>query len=291
MLQILKLISKYIQTPQSLKEAPETSLTFLEKETVEKRILEIYKEYQSFMSVNDMPRYKIHFKKKSVETLELASVEYEDEIYHLYISDVAYNSINIKGILFHEFTHIYDREYLYNKYRFSKDGNLSNIHTHTFTEIHAEQIKFLFMLGLKDINDIQTNISHNTIVYDMDNKESEFYDYLKNFNCMLKDFYFKRIKTINKAYQKTTKDKIGSMVDKLLYYIGALSVYGKYCDYKIDELKDLTVIQDTWKVSLNEVIDFYCNNDIYNLKKKDIINTSEIMMCDFVRGAKELQIL
>ena len=116
MLQILKLISKYIQTPQSLKEAPETALTFPEKETAEKRILEIYEEYQRFMSVNDMPRYKIHFKKKSVETLELASIEYEGEIYNLYISDVAYNSTNIKGILFHEFTHIVERFECYSRY-------------------------------------------------------------------------------------------------------------------------------------------------------------------------------
>lgn len=291
MLQILKLISKYAQIPQTLKEAPETSLTFSEKEAAEKRISEIYEEYQRFMSINDMPRYKIHFKKKSVETLELASVEYENGMYYLYISDVAYNSINIKGILFHEFTHIYDREYLYSKYRFSKDGNKSNIHTHTFTEIHAEQIKFLFMLGLKDINDTSTNINHNSIIYNMEDKQSSFYDYLKNYNEMLKDFYSKRINVIKKSYQKTSKDKIGSMVDKLLYYIGALSVYVKYCDYKIDELKELNAIQDTWKVSLNEVIDLYCNNDIYTLKKIDIINTSEIMMCDFVRGAKELQIL
>ena len=291
MLQILKLISKYIQTPQSLKEAPETSLTFPEKEMAEKRILKIYEEYQRFMSVNDMPRYKIHFKKKSIETLELASVEYEDEIYHLYISDVANNSINIKGILFHEFTHIYDREYLYGKYRFSKDGNKSNIHTHAFTEIHAEQIKFLFMLGLKDINDTSNNIHHNAMIYNMEDKQSPFYDYLKNYNEKLKDFYSKRINVIKKSYQKTTKDKIGSMVDKILYYIGALSVYVKYCEYKIDELKDLNAIQDIWKVSLNEVIDLYCNNDIYTLNKSDIINMSEIMMCDFVRSAKELQIL
>lgn len=75
--------------------------------------------------------------------------------------------------------------------------------------------------------------------------------------------------------------------DQLLYYIGALSIYIKYCDYKNDELMDLSNVVDSWHVE----IDLYCNNDIYTLEKIDIIKKSEIRMCDFVKGAKSIGIL
>lgn len=120
-------------------------------------VYEIYKEYQKFMHITDMPEYKIYIKSKRksyfLHSLDMACEEYEQGKYYLYVSDVAYD-INIKKeILFHEFTHIYDREYLYNKYHFSKEGKLADINIHPFTEIHAEQVRFLYMLGCKDIND------------------------------------------------------------------------------------------------------------------------------------------
>ena len=292
LLDVLKLISQSAQ-PKSLKDVPDMILSLSEENEMSKTIHDIYEEYQVFMQTSNLPEYQIHFKRKNKSrSLDMACVEYEHGVYHLYISDDAYHSNIRKEILFHEFTHIYDREYLYNKYRFGRDGRMADINTHPFTEIHAEQVRFLYMLGCKDVNDTPKEIDHNTIVFDINGKQFAFYKYFEEIRKGTIDKVFVQdVENVKRQGKKTSKDAIRNVVDQLLYYTGALSIYTKYCNYKNDELMDLSNVADCWHVEIDKVIDLYCNNDINTLQKIDIIKKSEIMMCGFVRGAEKIGIL
>lgn len=294
---LLDILNAMVQSlqPKSLKDLPNMILTLSEEKEMTKTIHDIYEEYQAFMQTPDMPEYQIHFKSKNKNyfsrSLDMACLEYEQGIYHLYFSDDAYNSNIRKEILFHEFTHIYDREYLYNKYRFGRDGRMADINTHPFTEIHAEQVRFLYMLGCKDVNDIPKGIDRNTGVFDINGKQFTFYNYLKEAKDTIDRIFVQEVETIKCQHKKISKAIIENMVNQLLYYIGTLSIYIKYCNYKNGELMDLSNIADCWHVDIDKVIDLYCNNDINTLQKIDIVKKSEIMMCDFVRGAKSIEIL
>ena len=295
LLEVLNMIAQSSQ-PKSLKDVPDMILSLSEEEKMTEVIHDIYEEYQVFMQTTDMPEYQIHFKSKNKSrfsrSLDMACVEYEQGIYHLYISDDVYNSNIRKEILFHEFTHIYDREYLYNKYRFGRDGRMADINTHPFTEIHAEQVRFLYMLGCKDVNDTPKGVDHNTIVYDINGKQFTFYNYFEEIRRGTIDKVFVQgVESVKRQGKKTSKDAIRNVVDQLLYYIGALGIYTKYCNYKNDELMDLSNVADCWYVEIDKVIDLYCNNDINTLQKIDIVKKSEIMMCGFVRGAEKIGIL
>lgn len=293
LLDILNAMTQSLQ-PKSLKDLPNMVLTLSEEEEMTKTIHDIYEKYQAFMQTTDMPEYQIHFKNRNCfsRSLDMACIEYEQGIYHLYVSNYAYNSNIRKEILFHEFTHIYDREYLYNKYRFGRDGRMADINTHPFTEIHAEQVRFMYMLGCKDVNDIPKGIDHNNIVFDINGKRFTFYNYLEEIKKGTIDRIFVQgVKKLKRQGKKTSKSIIENMVNQLLYYIGALSIYIKYCNYKNDEFMDLSNVADCWHVEIDKVIDLYCNNDINTLQKIDIVKKSEIMMCDFVRGAEKIGIL
>lgn len=294
LLNILNIIEKFTQS-KSLKELPDMILTALQEDDMKKMVYEIYKEYQDFMCITDMPKYKIYFKSKGkgclLHSLDMAAEEYEQGTYNLYVSDVAYDSNIRKEVLYHEFTHIYDREFLYNKYRFGKEGKLADINTHPFTEIHAEQVRFLYMLGCKNINDNPKGINHNAVVWDINSRSLAFYDYLKDSKDRIDNVFVQGVDKIKHRHKKISKAIIGNMVDQLLYYIGALSIYIRYCNYKNDELMDLSNVNACWHVETDKVIDLYCNNDITTLQKIDIVKTSEIMMCDFVRCAESIGIL
>lgn len=294
LLNILNIIEKFTQS-KSLKDLPDMILTALQEDDMKKTVYDIYEEYQDFMCITDMPEYKIYFKSKGkglfTHSLDMAAEEYEQVTYNLYVSNVAYDSNVRKEILYHEFTHIYDREFLYNKYRFGKEGKLADINTHPFTEIHAEQVRFLYMLGCKNINDNPKGIAHNTVVWDINGKQLEFYDYLKESKDSIDKIFVQGVDKIKYHHKKTSKAIIGNMVDQLLYYIGALSIYIRYCNYKNDELMNLSNVDACWHVEIDKVIDLYCSNDINTLQKIDIVKTSEIMMCDFVRGAESIGIL
>lgn len=294
LLNILNAIGQSLQ-PKSLKDSPDLLLTLQDEKVMKETIYKLYEKYQLFMGITDMPNYEIHFKIKEKNcfsySLDFACEEYEHGTYHLYVSDVAYDSNVRTEILFHEFTHIYDREYLYNKYRFPREGRMADINTHAFTEIHAEQVRFLYMLGCKTVNNIPDSIDHNIIVSDINGRQSSFYNYLKDYKDRIDKIFVQGVEKIKQKHEKISKETIENMVLQLLYYIGALSIYTKYCSYKSDELMDLSNLADRWHVDIDKVIDLYCNNDINTLQKIDIVKKSEIMMCDFVRGAKAIEIL
>lgn len=277
-----------MQLVNSLKEAPDMQLSNSEKKSMEKVIAEIYETYQAFMETSDMPIYELYFKKKSNKNLELASLEYDHGIYKLYISDEAYNRENRKETLFHEFTHIYDKEYLSREYHFTKDVDRK---TYVYTEIHAEQIKFIYMLGAETINSKLQNVNENTMILNMLGNRQSFYAYLQQFKRKLENLYVKDIYKTQYKKISTSKEKIGSMATDFLYYIGAVTIYKRISDYQINTLIDMKNFDKCWNIKISDVLDFYLKYDLdksncSTLKKIDIINIGDIIMCELLSSAK-----
>lgn len=287
---------------KEIKDSPNMRLSSADMGNMEQTIGSIYNEYQEFIcigqddKVKEMPAYKLHFKQYN-QDLGLAAVEYEDGIYHLYVSDKTYKSKERTGILFHEFTHIYDREFLYNKWKLSKDTKLGNVNMHIYTEIHAEQIRLLSMLGCNTIDEIDIKVDYNRVIQNMEGKEVSFYEYLKGFRKQL-------IKCTDEgkkiALYKGKINEIGlrSLIDKIAYYIGALSIYVKYCNYGVDELKDLSYLSDFWErdmevfrtsvvCNLSDLVNLYCNKDIKNLCKNEICDSGTLLMHNWKKNARE----
>lgn len=267
MMNILYEIINNVTGAESLEDLPELSMSEQGREYVTELIHNIYIEYQAFMEVSDMPEYNLYIKPQ--RGLELGAVKYvKGEGYNLYISDTLLKKSSMKEFLFHEFTHIYDKEYLDKVYAYRKGNNVDDRKTHVFTEIHAEQIRFLHMLGCKTINDELKNINHNTLVYSLDGKQKTFYLCLKEFRDKLMKTYFVDAQRIKSRIIK--RSSIEDMVNKITYYIGALTVYQKYCDYELAELMNLSSISDFWNIDLEKLIDFYCNYDIHKPTMKTI---------------------
>ena len=99
--------------------------------------------------------------------------------------------------------------------------------THRYTpvhlEIHAEQVRFLYMLGCKTISDVPQNVSHNSIIYDLNGNQITFYDYLHTLRERIINEY---VVKIQESKTETIQFSIiDSLVNKICYYIGALTVY------------------------------------------------------------------
>lgn len=282
---ILNAIINNMQHIKSLKDVPDLSLTEDVKKEMEKVIHNIYIEYQAFMETN-MPKYNIFFKPQ--RGLELASIEYEQgQGYNFYVSDKLYKGNSRKERLFHEFTHIYDMEYLDKEYAYRKYSIRDRTKTHVYTEVHAEQIRFLYMLGCNTVNSAPKNIDHNVMVFDLNGNKISFYECLDRFKKALEKHYVREIK----KYHSINKSVVGDIVDKISYYIGALTIYRRYCNYRISELMDLSEIADYWNIEIHKVVNFYCEHDLQNsnihtLGKYDIYQIGNILVYDLMNNAR-----
>lgn len=287
LMEILYAISNHKQGIKGLPDMPDLNLPTDTKQQIESLIAEVYTNYQEFIEA-PLPQYIPHI--KSQHGLELASTEYINDRHNLYISDTLLKLPHRTEILFHEFTHIYDKEHLDKAYAYRKGTNKANRYTHVHLEIHAEQVRFLYMLGCKTISDIPQNVTHKSIIYDLDGKQTTFYDYLHTMkNCIIKEYVTKIQASKRKIIYAST---IGNMIDKIAYYIGALTVYQKYCDYKLDDVMDLSIISDFWNINIGTIIEFYCSHDIHRptmqiIPKIEIANMGDIFMYELPKKARE----
>ena len=69
-------------------------------------------------------------------------------------------------------------------------------------------------------------------------------------------------------------------------------VYQKYCNYRLDEVMDLSIISDFWNVNIGEIIEFYCSRDIHRptmktIPKIEIANISSILTYELMKKARE----
>lgn len=199
----------------------------------------VYEEYQKFIKVSEMPKYK--FKYVNQKGTTIAEERYEHNAYYLIVANTlctADYKAAAKGILFHEFTHILDEEELVQMYGFSHEDRNTQ---YVYKEVHAEQIKALYLLGCKTIDDTES-IDKERISFQYNKKLYNIYDYLIVYQQELRG----NIKQIENAIQKNTKINIyefNNILNRIFYYVGIASIYLKYCDVNAYEELD---IKDVW---------------------------------------------
>lgn len=286
LMQLLYEISNHVQGINNLCDIPDLDLPTDAKKQIENIIAEAYTDYQAFIKT-PMPQYNLHIKPQ--HGLEFASTEYIKGVGHnLYISDTLLKAPHRKEILYHEFTHIYDKEYLDKTYAYRMGDSKTHRYTPVHLEIHAEQVRFLYMLGCKTISDVPHNVTPHSIIYDLDGNQVEFYDYLHTIKeRIIKEFVDKPSKN-----KRISDSALENMINKICYYIGALTVYQKYCDYKLDDVMDLSIISDFWNINIGTIIDFYCNHDIHRptmktIPKIKIADMGNILMFELPKKARE----
>ena len=156
-------------------------------------------------------------------------------------------------------------------------------------EIHAEQIKTLFLIGAKTKNDIP-KITYNQIIC-MD-KDITFQEYCLREKKVLISLidYFKTLKKSGRF--KISEKNCWQYVDCIMYYIGIVSVYKKYCTYDIDSIMDLSYVADYLGKGINRLLEIYCmDNKIEDISKEVIIESGNIRMGIINHIEKELRIV
>jgi hypothetical protein len=184
-----------------------------------------YIEYQQFMKTSNMPKYKFIYSNQKGTTI--AETRYENNMYNLIIADTVRTTYKAgaQGTLFHEFTHIYDEEQLANAYGFSHDDRNT---PYVYKELHAEQVKSLFLLGCKTIDDIENvNPENKQFLY----KQNLYtiYEYLLEYKIELIN-NITMIETAKETNTKINMCEFNNIINRIFYYIGTASVYLKYCD-------------------------------------------------------------
>lgn len=208
-----------------------------------------YEEYQEFMKVSGMPKYNFIYSNQKGSTV--AEAIYDNNRYNLIVANTlgTVYKAGAKGILIHEFTHIYDEEELTRTYGIShEDRNIQYV----YKEVHAEQIKALYLLGCKTFDDLDgINVNSETFLYGKN---------LYNIHDYLLEYKKEFIQIIDKIeFAKSTNTKIdlvefNNLLNRIFYYIGTASVYLKYCNPSAFDELDIQPVYDYFGYGLNMLI-------------------------------------
>lgn len=202
-------------------------------EELYKIIGKLYKEYQAYLNIKDLEDYVIEIKPAKEMGNVIASTIKKDCIRYLFLHEfLASNLLSSVaehweiGVLFHEFTHIADDKIL----EINHVPQSKKYIYQPYIEYHAEFIKTLYMFDMQPFNN-RIKISHTEKI------NSQFgyisiYDYV----VKAKEGYVGDINT-NK---KNDMQCYISFFDRLSYFLGAASVYRICCDYKLDEIMDIS---------------------------------------------------
>lgn len=237
---------------------------------VYKKSNQYYTDYQRFMCISDMPDFGLIYHR--LNPIDKAEEYYQCEMYMLNVYNGAYND-KLKATLFHEFTHIYDDELFIKKHCISNSDN-NKRKKWVYKEIHAEQIKTLYLLGNNTICDIPT-IDHNTIIRGMRNEKISFHDYCIEYRDELNKI-IDIMKSLQKGVFKMSLKQCCQDVNYILYYIGIASIYNRYCRYDIDTVLDLSYVANYLGQGINRLLEIYCNNNIEDIPKGTIIESGNI---------------
>jgi hypothetical protein len=216
-----------------------------------------YIDYQKFMKTSHMPSYRFIYTSQKGTTI--AEMRYDRKQYNLIVADTleTNHKEEVRAVLYHEFTHLYDEENFVKEYGFSHDDRNT---PYVYKELHAEQVKTLFLLGCKTIDDVE-NIDIDSKTFFLNGKMYNIFDYL----MMYKKEFANIIDQIEKAI--TDKKKINmyefnNYLNRIFYYIGTVSVYIKFCNKKeFDEL-DINQVYDYFGFGLESLLDELLKNPI-----------------------------
>lgn len=235
-----------------------------------------YADYQKFMGISDMPEFGLIYHR--LNPVGRATEDFGScgcDMYILNLNNGAYNK-KLKATLFHEFTHIYDDELFIKKHRIG-NTDIGNRRKYVYEEIHAEQVKILYMLGCKIITDI-SKIDHNTMLLGIRNKMVTFHDYCIEYRDELnaKIDIMKSLQNSNGIFSMSI-EKCNQNINFILYYIGTISIYKKYCTYDIDNVMDVSYITDYLGQGIKRLVEIYCTDtDMEDIPKGTIIESSYI---------------
>lgn len=142
---------------------------------IRKLIRTIYEEeYFSFMNCNGLPRFQINFDQKNprISMMIIPKVKGEDYILKTNISFTEIMQNNARSLLFHEFTHIYDRELLLEECSWGEKGLLLGL----YTEFHATIIQMKIAIGFQSESE-NTSFTSSAMINDAFD-EMSFLDYI-----------------------------------------------------------------------------------------------------------------
>jgi hypothetical protein len=224
---------------------------------IKTQIDKAYIEYQQFMKTSNMPKYKFIYSNQKGTTI--AEARYENNMYNLIIADTMYTTYKAgaKGTLFHEFTHIYDEEQLTNVYGFSHNDRNT---PYVYKELHAEQVKSLFLLGCKTLDDIENvNPENKKFLY----KQNLYtiYEYLLEYKTELIN-NIAMIEAAKKTNTKIDMYEFNIILNRIFYYIGTASVYLKYCNDSVYNELDIQCVYDYYGFGLEFLIKVLLENSI-----------------------------
>lgn len=191
-----------------------------------------YNDFQKYMSIKNMESYVLDINKMGYVMAETIK---KDGVRYLFLNKGFANDLlsgkKIErwkiGILYHEFTHIAD------------DGILERVGVpiskkymyRPYTEYHAEFIRTLHLFGICPFPDNKTEILHTDKI-DSQYGNTSIFDYLKKMKTgYINDIDIEKMDDMNSFI---------SYFDRLCYYLGAASVYRIFCDYKLNEIMDIT---------------------------------------------------
>lgn len=189
--------------------------------------LKIYEDqFQYFMGIQKFPVYELQTKEASKSTADIrgfevvvsASYEPQNKRHTLLVST---NSILMRYLIFHEFTHILDSE-MYVKGDKARYAGISG-----FTEYHASQVELVELLGADTIEEVPL-FSMNTNINVLAGEKSVHQYVEKNIGMQLNYL----VELIFPADLETLKSAIGILYN----YFGIRSICEEYSiDYKENE--------------------------------------------------------
>lgn len=211
----------------------------LQEAKLKMQIDKAYMDYQQFMKIEKLPQYKFIYTNQKGMTI--AEMRYDKQQYNLIVADTLVNNHKeeVKAILYHEFTHLYDEEMFVKLYGFS---HMDRNTPYVYKELHAEQIKTLFLLGCKTIDDLESiNVENKSFFFN--GGIYNIYDYLMVYKEEFLDT-IKKIETARTNNKKINMYDFNNYLNRIFYYIGTASVYIKYCDKTVFEELDIQPVYD-----------------------------------------------
>lgn len=244
-----------------------------------------YREYQKFMQTSNMPSYIFRYVKQNGTTI--AEERFENNKYNLIIADTLCTTYigAAKGVLFHEFTHIFDEEELVIKYGFSHDDRNT---PYVYKEIHAEQIKTLYLLGCKTIDDLES-IDENRVSFHHKKKMYNISDYLIECQKELRE----NIELIEYAKAKNIKINIyefNNILNRIFYYVGTFSIYLKFCNINSYNEFDTKDVWDYYGYGINLLPKVFTENPL-GFHTKELIEAMAKIRLLIVQHYDKLKII
>lgn len=234
-----------------------------------KIVEKLYKEYQSYMHIEDMEDYKLEVRPEKEMGHTIASTVKKEGVRYLFLHEyLAGNLLSGVaerweiGVLFHEFTHIADDSII------EKAGvpETKKYMYRPYVEYHAEFIKILYVFGIYPFSDDRLKLPH-TEVFNSQYGDISIYDYLMK----IKSGYVADIIIDTDdmtAYMKN--------YDLLSYYLGTASVYGICCDYNVDEIMDVTEFIDKLGDNARKIKDILLKSVKFGFDTKAAIECANI---------------